>query len=305
MSEHKEEDVVKGEGLTEEEVEEFLGQNFDFQNKEETIVVDSSEVTQFEFNGDVVFNQDVNLEGKSLKVRGDATFKGQVRKADIIALGKIAFEDRVLGCNVYSLDNIHIKSALESDFTSFRDMSVELDLERCDLVAAGSITGTKCAARGGELVAHEHIQVFRGFSFGSSLRLVLRAGDRKILLRKMQLLKRNINEQEEYANKVKHAIETLVRALVQKGLIGQKVPKLDELKQQHALLAKQVSFKKMAYEKMKEGVQKMRGTVTVTGEITEKTHVSVDGAFMELVSPMSNIRFFSDGEVVRTETPNS
>ncbi len=305
MSDQKDEEVVKGEGLTEDQIEEFLGQNFDARGKDECVTIESTEVKQFEYNGDVVFEKDISLEGNALKIKGNATFKGQVRRADIIALGKITFEDRVLGCNVYSLDNIHIRSSLESDFMSFRDITVDLDLERSELTAGGSITGEKCAARGGELNAHEHIKIYKGFSFGSSLRLVLRAGDRKILLRKMQLLKHNIAEQEGYTNKVKQAIETLVRALVQKNLIGQKVPKLDELKQQHAILAKQLSIKKMALEQMKEAVQKMHGTVTVTGDVTEKTHISVDGAFTELSKPMSNIRFFSDGEVVRSESADT
>lgn len=270
--------------LTSEEIENFLIQAHVYTQDGQSTEINalpSDETHQLE--GNITITCDLDFEGRYLIIRGNLVVEGELRNAQLIVLGSAVFKGWIRNSVIYTLHEATISIARESTVVAFGDITVQVECERCFLTSAGMIYGGAAAFRGGRVAANYDVEVGIAQGMGEAQRMILVCGDRKILIQKVLLWNKKLASLEASLEKTKQSVQAIIKTLIARNMLGVKIPKLDELKQEQRVLEQEIVERKEYIEELKAASlrKELNGKVVVKNKAVEVS-VIIEGVQREI-----------------------
>lgn len=260
----------------------------------------------FIFESDIVVLEDVTLKYQPIWIKGNATFKGAVRNAFIVTLGEVRFESECIDTRVYSLGNGYYHITRDSHITSLGAIYIAVQSEMTNFLAAENIYADNANIRGGRLAATDDINVGIASSMGDRNKLTLTSGDRKLSIRKVQMLASRLHIVEDEFKAIKDIVQNLVKTLIARNMISKKIPQLDILKQKQGEMEKNLTEQRATFQALESEMLKTKhpGYIRIMSKIGADVSILIDGVNYDTINEMKELKFAITGSEIIPLTLN-
>lgn len=222
-------------------------------------------------DGSIVAKHDIDLKGRTLWIKGDASFEGNVCNGEVVALGHINAQKSCDACVFYAHSAINLVDAVNSKIFSYRNISLGNDIQRCVLTSAGSINGAHAVVQTGRLSASKNIIIRRAYSLANQGVTTLMSGERKVVLHKWRLLQRQIVRLDDILQHTKQSIHKLIKILFQQRQLDESNDLLVSLKSKQKVVESALDVKRREFQLVDDYMSKR-----AVGEIAILQHSSSD-----------------------------
>jgi hypothetical protein len=258
------------------------------------------------FESNIVVHEDVSLRHQPIWVKGNAHFKGGVRNAFIVVLGTVKFDSECVDTRVYSLGNGYFHITRDSHITSLGEIHLAVQSETTNFLAAEHIFADNANIRGGRLAATNDISVGIANSLGERQKLTITSGDRKLSIRKVQMLASRLQILEDDFKSIKEIVQNLVKTLIARNMISKKIPQLDILKQRQTDMEKHLTEQRTMFQTLESEMLKPKrpGVIRVISKIGGDVTILIDGINYDTINEMKELKFAVTGSEIIPLTLN-
>lgn len=259
-----------------------------------------------EFSGNAIFHNEVDMAGHTLRIYGNVRCKNSIQNASLLVYGSVLIDGECKNCNVFSHSSIQVHHAVESNFWSYGDISIEVESVNSSYSAAGSINGKTAAIRGGRLASNGNIMLDSVASLGEYGRTSLIIGDRKIIFAKVSAIDANIKRLESDLVEVTDCINIFARKIVEKRLIGVHIPQFEAVKKQKIDIEKELSQQRELREQflhMHTSMnKKSTGSIIIRSRAGSDIFIEIEGSRFETQKTSHSVMFHTNGKEVFMDT---